>query len=161
MKRETVNLYQRNVNEKTFRDLGSGLVMGYWNNLRASGINLYERYCISCKTKKSISFFPKHQKYKKSNICFECLNEIKCTNCGEVKKYDAFKAKYSGSRKSKTECWECYISRKKLRTRKSYAKRKAEGTLPPNRDRANMQMHSLLWAKISSKIIPGDIVNTL
>ena len=51
----------------------------------------------------------------------------------------------------KTECWECYISRKKLRTRKSYAKRKAEGTLPPNRDRANMQMHSLLWAKISSK----------
>ena len=59
--------------------------MGYWDDLRASGINLYERYCIKCQTKKSISFFPKHQKYKKSNTCFQCLDEIECTNCGKVK----------------------------------------------------------------------------
>jgi len=124
--------------------------MGYWNNLRASGINLYERYCISCKTKKSISFFPKHQKYKKSNICFECLNEIKCTNCGEVKKYDAFKTKHSGARKSKTECWECFVKRASDRKKKNYAKRKMEGNLPPQRSRSEMSMYSLLWSKISS-----------
>ena len=37
--------------------------MSYWNYLRASGINLYERYCVECQTKKTISLFPKHQKY--------------------------------------------------------------------------------------------------
>ncbi len=124
--------------------------MGYWNNIRASGINLYERYCVKCQTKKSISLFPKHQKYKKSNKCFECLDEVKCKSCGDIKKYKDFEPKYKGSRKSKIECWECFISRKNLRRRKSYAKQKAEGTLIPI-DRDKMQMHSLLWAKISSK----------
>ena len=124
--------------------------MGYWENLRASGIDLYKRYCLSCKIKKSISFFPKHQKYKKSNTCFECLKEIECTNCGKVKKYEDFKEKYSGSHKSKTECWECYIIRARDRKRKSYAKRKIEGTLPPSR-RDKLSMRSLLWAKVSSK----------
>ena len=124
--------------------------MGYWDDLRASGINLYERYCIKCQTKKSISFFPKHQKYKKSNTCFQCLDEIECTNCGKVKKYDAFKAKHSGTRKSKTECWECFVKRTNDRKKKNYAKRKMEGTLP-SIDRTNMPMHSLIWGKISSK----------
>ena len=124
--------------------------MGYWNNLRASGVNLYERYCVKCNTKKSISFFPKHQKYKKSNKCFECLDEIKCKSCGNNKKYKDFEPKYNGSRKSKTECWECYITRKKSKRRQNYAKRKIEGTLP-SIDRTNMSMESLIWGKISSK----------
>ena len=124
--------------------------MGYWNDLRASGINLYERYCIKCQTRKSISFFPKHQKYKKSNKCFQCLDEIKCTNCGDVKKYIDFEPKHKGSRKSKTECWECYIIRKRSKRRQSYAKQKIEGTLP-SIDRSNMSIQSLIWGKISSK----------
>ena len=125
--------------------------MGYWNDLRASGINLYERYCIKCQTKKSISFFPKHQKYKKSNTCFQCIDEIKCTNCGEIKKYIEFEPKHKGSRKSKTECWECYTTRKKSNRRESYAKRKIEGTLRPSADRSERTMLSLLWEKISAK----------
>ena len=124
--------------------------MNYWNNLRVSGVNLSERFCIKCKKKKSRSIFPKHEKYNKSRICFECLGEIKCTSCLKTKKYDEFKEKYKGSRKSKTVCWNCFKEKDKERRRKNYSKRKQDGTLPKiNRD--DLPMHSLLWSKISSK----------
>jgi len=124
--------------------------MSFWNNLRASGVNLYERFCIECRTKKSISHFPKHLKYKKSKVCFECLGEIKCTTCKQTKIYDEFKDKNSGSRKSKTECWQCYIHRKNKLRRENYNRKKENGELPViNRDK--IPMHSLLWSKISSK----------
>jgi hypothetical protein len=127
--------------------------MGYWNDLRASGVNLYERYCVSCKNKKNISLFPKHQKYKKSNVCFECLGEFKCITCKQLKKYEEFINKHKGALKSKTQCWDCFITIANARKRKAYAIRKKEGTLPPKSDRSKskLTMVSHLWAKISSK----------
>ena len=124
--------------------------MNFWNNLRAQGINLYERFCIECRTKKSISHFPKHLKYKKSKVCFECLGEIKCLTCKQTKSYNEFKDRYSGRRKSKTECWQCYIEKTNRSRRENYAKKKLSGELKII-DRSKLPMHSLLWAKISSK----------
>ena len=124
--------------------------MSYWNRLRSTGIDLTSRYCTSCKTKKHISLFPKHQRYKKSRTCFECLGEIKCRTCNELKSYDEFIDQYKGARKSKVECWECYATRKKAQKRKSYQIRKKEGTLPVI-DRSKLKMHSHLCAKISTK----------
>ena len=103
--------------------------MSYWNRLRSTGIDLTSRYCTSCKTKKHISLFPKHQRYKKSRTCFECLGEIKCRTCNELKSYEEFIDQYKGARKSKVECWECYATRTKAKQRKSYQKRKKEGNL--------------------------------
>ena len=124
--------------------------MGFWNELRASGVNLSERYCINCKTRKHRSLFPKHQRYKKSRTCFECLGEIKCRTCNELKSYEEFIDQHKGARKSKVECWECYTTRTKAKKRKSYQRRKKEGTLPVA-DRSKIKMHSHLWAKISGK----------
>lgn len=128
--------------------------MSFWNELRASGVNLTERYCVSCKTRKHISLFPKHQKRKKSRTCFECLGEIKCRTCNELKSYEEFIDQYKGARKSKVECWECYVTRKKARQKKSYRIRKKEGTLRVF-DRSKLKMHSHLWAKISAKKNPN------
>ena len=125
--------------------------MGYWNDLRASGVILNERYCINCKNKKKVSLFPKHQKYKKSNVCFECLGEFKCTTCKQLKKYEEFLDKQKGQKKPKAECWDCFIIRVNIRKRKNYARRKKEGTLPPKSDRSKLAMVSHLWAKISHK----------
>ena len=125
--------------------------MGHWNDLRASGVNLYERYCVSCKNKKNITLFPKHQKYKKSNVCFECLGEFKCITCKQLKKYEEFINKQKESGKSKAECWDCFITKTKARKRATYARHKKEGTLPPKFDRSKLTMVSHLWAKISSK----------
>lgn len=125
--------------------------MGYWNDLRASGVILNERYCINCKNKKKISFFPKHQKYKKSNVCFECLGEFKCITCKQLKKYEEFINKQKKSRKSKAECWDCFITKVKARKRATYARHKKEGTLPPKFDRSKLTMVSHLWAKIIHK----------
>ena len=129
--------------------------MGYWNDLRASGVILNERYCINCKNKKKVSLFPKHQKYKKSNVCFECLGEFKCTTCKQLKKYEEFLDKQKGQKKPKAECWDCFIIRVNIRKRKNYARRKKEGTLPPKSDRSKLAMVSHLWAKISSKNSSG------
>jgi len=125
--------------------------MSYWNDLRASGVILNERYCINCKNKKKVSLFPKHQKYKKSNVCFECLGEFKCTTCKQLKKYEEFLDKQKGQKKPKAECWDCFIIRVNIRKRKNYARRKKEGTLPPKSDRSKLGMVSHLWAKISHK----------
>lgn len=125
--------------------------MGYWNDLRASGVILNERYCINCKNKKKVSLFPKHQKYKKSNVCFECLGEFKCITCKQLKKYEEFISKRKQSRKSKAECWDCFITKVNARNRASYARHKKEGTLPPKYDRSKLPMVSLLWAKIINK----------
>jgi len=124
--------------------------MSYWNKLRSNGVNLYQRYCIKCKSKKSISFFPKHLKYKKSRTCFECLGEIKCSTCKEIKLYEQFIDKYPRSRKSKTECWQCFIERKRKLKRENYARKKKNGELVKI-DRSKLPMHSLLWSKLSSK----------
>ena len=124
--------------------------MSYWNELRNSGVNLYERYCINCKTKKHRSSFPKHQRYDKSRTCFECLGEIKCRTCNQLKKYDEFLDQHKGARKSKVECWECYITRIKAKKRKDYQRRKKEGTLR-TQDRSKLPMITLLWSKILSR----------
>lgn len=122
--------------------------MSFWNELRASGVNLTERYCVSCKTRKHISLFPKHQKRKKSRTCFECLGEIKCRTCNELKSYEEFIDQYKGARKSKIECWNCYIERKNKRSRDSYPRRKREGKIKHN---SETPLNSQYWAKISSR----------
>lgn len=124
--------------------------MNYWNELRNSGVNLYERHCINCKTKKHISSFPKHQRYKKSRTCFECLGEIKCRTCNQLKKYDEFLDQHKGARKSKDECWKCYIIVINAKRKKNYQKRKKEGNLKIF-DRSKLSMASHLWTKIISK----------
>ena len=124
--------------------------MSYWDDLRASGVDLSKRYCIECKIKKSTSLFPKHQRYKKSRVCFECLGEIKCRTCKETKPYEEFKPKYDSARKSKTECWDCFVERKNKQRRDSYPQRKREGKIKfvPNSEKP---LHSQYWAKISTK----------
>ena len=126
--------------------------MSYWNELRASGVDLTKRYCIECKTKKSTSLFPKHQRYRKSRVCFECLGEIKCRTCEETKPFEEFKSKHSGSRKSKIECWECFKKRKKERDKKYKDRKRKAGTLPKNSD---LPLFSQYWSKISNKRTQG------
>ena len=121
-----------------------------WNNLRASGIDLTKRTCITCKQKKGRSFFPAHKKYEKSRICFECLGEIKCRTCGKIKSYKEFKIKHKGARKSKLECWDCYIEQHNFKRKKLYQKNKKLGLLRKT-NRSTLSTASILWTKVSSK----------
>lgn len=106
--------------------------------------------CSKCKKEKFKSFFPQYRtRYKKMQICFECLGSFKCVKCKTDKNFKDFLPK-GKLEKTKKECWDCYYLRRNKNQKFHYYKQKSQGTLR-NRYKRKAETWKILWDKINTK----------